>query len=263
MAKLSYSQKQILVNSIKIAVIILIFLIIVIGGLIWSTHSLITGKQWLNPQFITGSVLLLFGFFAGVLELTFLEKLESSLDRIIRSLKNGLKGHRGEQATIQKLQQVLGDQYRVYPNFKIPGRKFDIDMLILGPKGVITLEVKNYGGEYKFSGNDTYQITRYHNGNINYCWLNERENPIKEAQRHNAILGEWLVQNGYRDIKPWGALLMVGDAKIASLEKPAIYVITKLERLRDYIENLPDNGIFKADAYEQLISLLNNNISNS
>jgi len=69
------------------------------------------------------------------------------------------------------------------------------------------------------------------------------------------VLGEWITQNGYKDIKIWGALLMVGDAKIASLENPAIYIITKLDRLKTYIDNLPDNEAYKSDLYHGLTSL--------
>lgn len=255
MPKFSYSQRQILINGIKIAIILIIFFAVVFWGLGWSLTDLIANKRWLNPQFITVTIALFFGVVVGIIEIKFLERVADMTDRIYRAMMNALKGDRGEKAVAASLRQILGEQYRVYPNFKLPEWKFDIDIVIVGPKGIITLEVKNIGGEFEFSGVDTYKITRYHNGNINYCWLNEWENPTKEAMRHNAALKEWLAQNGFKDARIGGALLMVGDTKIATLEHPSIYIITKLDRLKTYLDELPDNPAFTSDFCSKLAFL--------
>lgn len=223
----------------------------------------VTQKSYLNPIFWTGGFLIVLGFLTGVMETWLLKKLDEWLDKRIFEIKNALKGNRGEKKTFERLSEMLGDHYKIYRNFLVPGRKFDIDAMVVGPKGIITFEVKNLGTEkdsFRFEGSDIYKVTRYSNGNECVCKMGDgykTGNPIQEAKRHNQALEEWLMKNGYEGIKVRGAILMAGDAKIESLNNPVIYIIQGVDGIKHYMDRTFEDQRFTEEFCAKLNSFLN------
>ncbi len=63
---------------------------------------------------------------------------------------NYLLGERGENKVAQSLGTVLDDRYTLIRNLVLPDEKADIDGVLVGPFGVLVMEIKNYSPEYSY-----------------------------------------------------------------------------------------------------------------
>ena len=79
----------------------------------------------------------------------------------IRALRNHNRWHRGaegEEAVLQTL-RGLPETYTTIANFVVPGtRQGDLDLLVLGPAGILVLEVKTYTGRYACVGDAWFSL---------------------------------------------------------------------------------------------------------
>jgi hypothetical protein len=58
--------------------------------------------------------------------------------------KNFRAGREGEEAVVERLRAALNNQWTIFRNLKLPNRKDDLDIVLVGPAGVWLLEVKAY-----------------------------------------------------------------------------------------------------------------------
>ena len=79
----------------------------------------------------------------------------------VRALRNFNRWHRGtegEDAVLHTL-RALPDSYTAVTNFVPPGtRSGDIDLLLLGPAGILVVEVKSYTGRYACHGDAWFTV---------------------------------------------------------------------------------------------------------
>ncbi len=79
----------------------------------------------------------------------------------VRALRNYNRWHRGaegEEAVLHTL-RGLPDTYTAITNFVPPGtRQGDMDLLVLGPAGVLVIEIKSYTGRYACSGDAWFSV---------------------------------------------------------------------------------------------------------
>ncbi len=79
----------------------------------------------------------------------------------IRALRNYNRWHRGaegEEAVLHTL-RGLPDPYTAIVNFVPPGtRQGDMDLLVLGPAGVLVIEIKSYTGRFACSGDQWFSV---------------------------------------------------------------------------------------------------------
>jgi hypothetical protein len=59
--------------------------------------------------------------------------------------KNYRQGREGEDAVAAQIADGLDNRWTIFRNFVLPGRKDDIDIVLIGPGGVWAVEVKTYG----------------------------------------------------------------------------------------------------------------------
>ena len=79
----------------------------------------------------------------------------------VRALRNYNRWHRGTEGEDAVLQTLRGlpDAYTVVANFVPPGtRQGDLDLLVLGPAGVLVVEVKSYTGRYACHGDAWFSV---------------------------------------------------------------------------------------------------------
>lgn len=256
MLNLSFSKKKIIENVIKIIFAIICLFLIVYFGLGYSIENIIINKKWLDPMFILLGISFSLGFVLGIVEIRFLNKFGDFLYRLWRNLKNAIKGNSGEKDTFKKLQDILDrKEYKIYPNFLIPipnsQKKFDIDAVIVGPKGVICLEVKNINGKFDFIKEETYKHD-YHYGNDCIDLLKENKSPSREALNHRLSLEKWLHKNGFNDIFPRCIILFIDGRVVNKLEPVGYYVVPGIENLADRIQKLEINPYFKEEICQKL-----------
>lgn len=251
MLNLSFSKNLIIKNLIKIIFVVICFLLIAYFGLGYSIGNIITNKKWLDPMFIIIGISFVLGLILGIAEIRFLNRIDTYLDKLITSLKNAIKGNLGEKKTFAKLKDILDKKdYKIYPNFHIPhpGEDFDLDAIIIGPKGIICLEIKNISGKFDFIGEDTY---KYWYGNK--LLLGEYNSPSREVIRHADRLQRWLYENNFKDISPKRFILLI-DAEWGILDPSGYYVIKGVEKLADTIQKANIDPYFNEETNRQKIT---------
>ena len=88
----------------------------------------------------------------------FLIALISRRRRAERSFRAGRKG---EDQVVEQLAQVLDDRWTIYRNLQLPGRRDDLDVILVGPGGVWVVQVKAFSMPLRFhEGRWEYQRGR-------------------------------------------------------------------------------------------------------
>ncbi len=107
------------------------------------------------------------------------------LDSLIDKLDSLIKGEEGENRVIKFLKRHLSDKYVYIKNYELSNyiknyelsniETGDIDGILIGPKGIILLEIKNYHGLFRVSGQELY---RKEKGKMRYKLY--YKNPIRQ-----------------------------------------------------------------------------------
>lgn len=109
------------------------------GTLLWSQAPHFGGYV-----FATAAFLSLAGIKAGV--------------RALRNYNRHYRGAAGEEAVLTSL-NALTDDYLCVTNFVVPGtQQGDTDLLVLGPFGVLVVEIKAYTGHYACHNDNWYRV---------------------------------------------------------------------------------------------------------
>ncbi|MFA6365179.1 MAG: nuclease-related domain-containing protein [Candidatus Paceibacterota bacterium] len=256
MLKLSFSKKQIIKNFLRIILVLGGLSVVAYFALNWSVRGIISRKLWLDEKIIFATIATLIGVLMATIEIKLLNIISDFFDRAVYDLRNAIKGNQGEKKAFDRLLEMLGSSYQLYRNVKISDRKFDIDAVIVGPKGIIAIEIKNLSGEYRFVESGVYKISRYPDGNVCYCELGKWKSPAKEAIRHGRALEEWLMRNDFNQIKVRNAILMVGDSyKMEKIEKPEVYVIDGADGIEKYFVDTFEDSRFTPEFCAKLNQL--------
>jgi hypothetical protein len=174
----SYSRR-----NIRIAVLATtIVLFVVVPPIVWLGliiyKPLVAGITWLVPY--VGGVTML------AVEIIILWLLWRILIAEIRGtakdlgeLKGYWRGLKGEQIVAQVLEDNFDESYCAYANVHIDeiGLNDDIDFLIVGPKGVIILEVKNWSRPALIMNGEWF-------AHLGSAFRRPRQNPIEQIKRY-------------------------------------------------------------------------------
>ena len=123
--------------------------------------------------------------------------------RLRHSLRLGLDC---ELAVGQELNQLMLDGYRVFHDF--PAEKFNIDHVVVGPKGIFAVETKGRAKPDKNRG--TEDATVIFDGQcLKFPGWREKE-PIEQAKRQAMWLAKWLSSAVGEDVKVTPVLAIPG-----------------------------------------------------
>ncbi len=155
------------------------------------------------------------------------------------------KGTIGEKRIIQVLNESnFSDDYIAIKNYKIPETRIgDIDILLIGPKGIFILESKNYRGVFRVSETDVYKKLKFRKS---YRLLDKEI--IKQIKQQKELLEKFLERANIKiPIYPF----LVFTSNYAIIERiighPGVFVcnykdlpqkIFSIERLNFYNDNL-------------------------
>lgn len=143
---ITYSKKLWLAAQLKYWAILCVLLIVLFLDIKYGI-----GK--INFTYKTIEILLsaLFGFIFYPVLIGIKDVGSKVADKLLDDSDAARLGFEGESTVAVWLQELLPqDRYRVLPNVVLPNHKFDIDFVVVGPKGVIVLEVKNFTEQVKF-----------------------------------------------------------------------------------------------------------------
>ena len=89
--------------------------------------------------------------FSGIVVLFILLRIwDRRFDKFIndklRESRMWRRGYEGERVVGELLEDGLSDKYHVFNDVKFPGRKSNIDHIVVGPSGIFVLDTKNWRG---------------------------------------------------------------------------------------------------------------------
>ncbi len=248
----SYPKKLIRRNLIEKNFLIGFMLLFSISYLFFSFKNINTP----NAE----SFVILFSMLLGVLLCLFciwiLRKIDQFFIRTENNLGKARAGNEGEKVVCDELKRILDNNYVAYQNFKIPGRRFDVDFLILGPKGLIAMEVKNSSSHFSFSTHEairikgkgyTQEVTR----------LTGDFDPRVKLKNHCKSLNYYFYLIGLKEVRVKKVLVFVGGS-IGIEGKAGIYIVKKLGELNKYFESLDNDNRFTPEFCASVSSKLKN-----
>lgn len=139
------------------------------------------------------------------------------------------RGQKGEERVVEKLVHALDYEWAVFRNLRLPGRRGDLDLVLVGPPGVWAVEVKALVGRYRNAG-DTWERR------VGAGWRRLPKSPSSQARRHAAQLSGFLAADGIKlFVSP--AIAWAAEDGHLEIENPTVPVWT-MDRLEDEVGNL-------------------------
>ena len=169
-------------------------------------------------------------------------------DKMDKEIEKYRKGEIGEEKVIDILRQSLDGNWHLFHNIEIPGsRSGDIDVILIGPKGVFALEVKAYTGEYRNIG----EKWEYRSGS---SWKTAETNPSVQARKNAVRFSAFLEAD---DINQWIVPVVVWvNADIPlSIENPTVKVWL-LDNIANEIARQPQNNKLSEEIKQRIVEKL-------
>lgn len=235
--KLSYSQKKYWKNQAIYYLIGIWLFLILYFSVKGSIESIIANKNNYIHLFWLGCLIsgLFIGKYSEKLNLIFFEYLDKILDKI-GIAKNWIDW---EKLVYEKLKEILNSsEYKIYKNVKIPWYdSFDIDFVILWPKRLIILEVKNHSNQIHFF-EDHFETTKRKNQykrEITEIWK-KGSDPRKKVTDYWEHFSNHLQNQHFGKLKINKALVYTKD--VATWEKTNwVYIVSGINDLEEYIKD--------------------------
>jgi hypothetical protein len=154
-------------------------------------------------------------------------------DRMWEKINNYRKGQEGENKVVEAIISNLDEEWALFRNISLPGRKKnDLDLILVGPPGVWVLEVKNFDGEYKNTGEDW----EYRAGNI---WKSPKKSPSRQVQNNALTLSNFLKADGIKQyVKP--IVVWANEGSPLTVENPMV-AVWQYNRLPEELGNIWQN----------------------
>jgi hypothetical protein len=135
------------------------------------------------------------------------------------------RGERGEDEVVRELKRLLDQRWKLYRNLTLPDSQADLDAVLVGPTGVVSLEIKAFTGSFRVRGSEwSYRLGAQ--------WRLMDKNPTKQAQWNRQRLTQYL-QDRLSDDLFVGAMIVLGrEPQYIKLVQPTIYV-AHLSKLAD------------------------------
>jgi hypothetical protein len=175
---------------------------------------------------------------------------EDYVDYLFEQRDRLLMGDEGEERVANFLKRHLDDSFIYIKNYYLPNIEAgDIDGLLVGPKGIILLEVKNYRGLFRVSGRDLYKKEK-----IRKRYRLYYRNPIPQILEKERFLIELFKQNNiFIKITP---IVVLVDGKIEEVQGLKGCWILEYYKLADFIYKLPDIDNWNKTLKQQLFNIL-------
>ncbi len=160
--------------------------------------------------------------------------VSEQLAELNEELSGFRRGQMGEVAVARSLRQGLGGDWVLFRNVKLPGVNSDIDMVLLGPPGVFTLEVKAYAGRYRYHQKNFYRYTRA------MGWRKMHHNPGLQARFISGALHQYIAYtlNQKVWVEPRLAWAGPGDLELQEPNVP-VWFLDRLDAETEHLRALP------------------------
>jgi len=174
---------------------------------------------------------------------------KNHVDTLVDQIRSFRFGKEGEDAVIEELKKTLDDNYVYVTNYQIPNTKIgDIDGLLICPKGVLVLEVKNYVGVFRISGDDMLRRLR---GDIYKLY---RRSPFQQVIRQTKYLDKFFKDNGV-NVRVLPIVVLV-TGKISAISGATGVFVAEINKLTNHIFELSSIPDWSTQLSNKIISVL-------
>ncbi len=237
----SFAKRKFIINASKYWGIFSVFVLLFILDLYklnesWKTanFSMFLHLTSLELLFSVLIIILLI-LIIGVGGYALLRKLtDKKMDEYLTNYENAHKGDKAEVQVHEYLSEWLSSQdYTVYPNYKIPDLRSDLDFVIVGPKGVILLEIKNYDTKNVFDENYAYYVNK--EGKLIRLKYDIRKTVGWRAEK----LEELLLERGLKNVHVYKVIVYTNSDSISFKNrmnnKYKVFVVQGMDNLKKYL----------------------------
>lgn len=163
---------------------------------------------------------------------------------------NYLLGERGENKVAQSLGMVLDDRYTLIRNLVLPDEKADIDGVLVGPFGVLVMEIKNYSPEYSYKCEGSDWFWR----EPGKRYRRKEESPTKQAMINTSHLKTYLSHHGVCDVLIETVVVITNPKAKFYVKKPHRPIFHPKE-LGEHIQSLTEEPLDNT-ACDSIVNLL-------
>ncbi len=229
---MNYIQKQRLKNLIFVAV----FFVGIFVGVIWSNVWYFSTEQW--RELDVTAIYILAGIVIGYFLNWIYKKIFSIPDKWVDNVEKYSKGIKGEEIVIQKLESILSDEYTIIPSVVV-GKYGDADIVVVGPKGVLVIEVKNWSDPILIKDGEIWR--QKNNGNLQSRVTSD---PFNQVKGQAGSIRKFLLRNDleYDNITP--VLVFAGKNIKWNGKNPTLLChVDNLQKALNYIENIDEDFV--------------------
>jgi hypothetical protein len=248
--KKSYSESQLRKNRIIKYGALVIILVIFIVLIKYAILPIFQPKVWMNANSWIILILIMLGAITGLVSMAISRWLESFFYKVNYNINISAAGDEGEKKVYDELVKVLDDKYTVYPNYIIPGHKFDLDFLIVGPKGLIVMEVKNFSNATVFSEDKALSV-KESGYKKEVTKLVGSSDPRNKIDTHCKVLNSYLNYLDFDNINIKKVLVFAKD-HVTIDGKSKIFIVKKIYELGKYFDSLYADDRFTPEFCEEV-----------
>ncbi|WP_353684509.1 nuclease-related domain-containing protein [Thermodesulfovibrio sp. 3907-1M] len=151
-------------------------------------------------------------------------------------------GAQGENVLKQTLRRILSDSYTAYYGYQTQSNG-DVDCIVVGPKGVILIEVKNHKGTILYEERTGWRCVKTGKKGTYEGFI---KNPGKQVTKNYWEIRELLSSYGI-DIPVYAVVVFTNPKATLEIKSPTFgYKVLKVEDLQSYIDSLPEKVCPKA-----------------
>jgi Holliday junction resolvase-like predicted endonuclease len=158
-------------------------------------------------------------------------------------------GRYGEDRAADAFRDTLDGRWTLLRNWEWPNQKWgDVDLILVGLRGVWAFEVKAYEGEIRNRGDHWERKGRWR-------WHRLSKQPGKQAKRNAARLKEYLEQQGIKCGWVQPVILWASEEGSLTLQDPAVPV-WRVHEIQEHIEELWQGRPLSDNAVQEIVKVL-------
>lgn len=232
------------------AMVLMTFIGVVVAGMI-----LIGLYQAFGSKEKYGVIaLVVLGYFSYMAIESFVGYIDKKLGPVIEEnlsdSRRARKGCVGEDTVYGWLTEALDlGQCAILRNVIFPGVRGDADMVVIGPKGVVVVEVKNYSNPTRFERRAYYYFFKRMSAVLS--WYKDPRHQLEDTKN---ALSRFLANNGLASVSVHGVLAFV--SQVSYSQDAGVFVARDKDGIKRYFEDLPENISCTREVCERIKKIL-------
>ncbi len=217
--KETFAQKSFRENRKRL---LALFLAVVAVSIVSFLYALSDISNFRIPNILVGVITLTLFSMMLILGKWVSDRIDRYSDELSQSIENSKRGIEGEELAKEEILKTIGTDHKAFFNKELPTGG-DVDCLIVGKKGIILVEVKNFSKKLILPS----------------AWIFGFNDPRQEARKHARRLKEYLVSRGFFYNVPIHKAILYINPDVSYSGKQDIFNILGLERFPAYFESRP------------------------